>query len=506
VAVGDLGTILTSASGQPWTVSPAPTSAGLLGVVYGDGHFYAFGEQDVVLEGDGTTWTDTGLVTSFAGLGKVKTVAPYGGQLFALIYTEAYRRVNGSWHSCTNQGCWFPTGIERLVVHAGTLYAIGATTDSSDARGLIQTSLDGLTWTPGEPVGATPFRGLAVVGDTAVAVGREGTIAARGADGSWRLMAGAKRRVLDVATDGEIFVAVAMDRDCPVLTSPDGRDWRCQPGSRGGDRIFHVGGRFVILGGGAPQSTSPDGFTWTRSGYPATVTEDLLELGGHVLALGGLASFFCPFTCAGESATVYSTDDFSHWELVWQDQDPQNFGLMSGATDGHRAVAVRCTRLDPANWPCGLVQSDNATTWTEVNLPVSLPPSTKVRWTGTQFVVAGGNSLLTSPDGLEWTLGPAQSVEVTGLAWSGLELLGVGAWGAYPLVATLESGKQWRAYYPFVQPNACTVPYPMAWESCAQMSGLAATPRIQLAVGQGGILLRRECTFETGRLRRHLQH
>jgi hypothetical protein len=58
VAVGELGTILTSPDGVTWTIRTSGTSAYLSGVAYGNGTFVAVGELGTILTSpDGVTWT-----------------------------------------------------------------------------------------------------------------------------------------------------------------------------------------------------------------------------------------------------------------------------------------------------------------------------------------------------------------------------------------------------------------------------------------------------------------
>ena len=76
--------------------------------------------------------------------------------------------------------------------------------------------------------------------------------------------------------------------------------------------------------------------------------------------------------------------------------------------------------------------STNGTSWMLQNLPVAAHPLNDIVWTGALFVAVGdGGTVVTSPDGVNWTLRNAWTNEdLRGVAWDGKQLLAVGANGA----------------------------------------------------------------------------
>jgi hypothetical protein len=235
VAVGDLGTILSSSDGITWFPrSVSGTDLWLKSVAYGNGSFVAVGDFGAVLTStDGITW-----------ITRVEpTVDPPGSSLSFVVYGN------------------------------GLFVAVG--------WNLILTSPDGISWTDRSPGTKGWFSGVAYGNGLFVAVGGYGANLAQGLflgtihtsrDGvTWVLSEEEYLPVLTAATYGNgSFVAVGEYGS--VLTSSDGITW-----GRGGTGISHYlcdvaygNGFFVSVGEFGTAFTSRDLKTWARRNLGTT--------------------------------------------------------------------------------------------------------------------------------------------------------------------------------------------------------------------------------------------
>ncbi len=136
VIVGDFGTILTSTNGIVWSQQYGGTFYSLNGVCYGGGQFVAVGEQTIILTStDGATWTPPS---------------------------------SGPWELYD-------------VIHAGGLFvAAGGSDSTTGSTCVILTSTDGVVWTPRLLNNGGPFVSLACGEGTFAALSRYGGYSAYG--------------------------------------------------------------------------------------------------------------------------------------------------------------------------------------------------------------------------------------------------------------------------------------------------------------------------------------
>lgn len=133
VAVGEVGTILTSPHGSVWTSRVAGTPRTLNGITYGNNQFVAVGETGTILNSpDGSTWTNRASGTT----NSLSEVA-YGNHEFVALglnSTTGYSTILGSsdgitWtrHPTTNDLNDITYGDNQfiLVGEAGTILASG---------------------------------------------------------------------------------------------------------------------------------------------------------------------------------------------------------------------------------------------------------------------------------------------------------------------------------------------------------------------------------------------
>jgi hypothetical protein len=225
VAVGDLGTIVTSTDGLTWSRRTSGTSASLNSIIFANDRFVTVGESGTILTSDdGIVWIrhDVG-TTEF---------------LFDVNYGQ------------------------------GTFIAVGATR-------LVLTSLDGLTWNVRND-GERDWYGIVYGNGKFVAVGgitvciyancKDHSVLSVSPDAQTWTAAGLDvgQYLSDVAFGNGIFVAVGAGGT--IMTSADGENWTPQV-SGSTAFLYNVAfgeGTFVVVGSpGGIILSSTDGAQWT---------------------------------------------------------------------------------------------------------------------------------------------------------------------------------------------------------------------------------------------------
>ncbi len=242
VAVGSMGTILTSPDGHVWTPRTSGTTSGLNGLAWSGRRIVAVGTAGTVLTSlNGTDWEIESPETAKS--------------LFAVAWSGNF------------------------------FVAVGA-------DGTILTSHDGKSWTLRESPTEHWLYGVTTSGDLLAACGHSGTILTSTNGYFWSEHAsGTAEPLLSITATLEGLVAAGYSGT--ILTSVDGETWI----SRQIGVANHLGGvtwgpisagvRLVAVGAGGTIVTSLDGIHWTTRDSPTTNDlNDVTWFGGMFVAVG----------------------------------------------------------------------------------------------------------------------------------------------------------------------------------------------------------------------------
>lgn len=251
VAVGNVGTILTSSNGTDWTTRTSGTTQGLKGVTYGNNTFVAVGGGGTILiSSDGTSWTspNSGTVAHLLGVA-------YGNNTFVAVGNGAK----------------------------------------------ILTSSDGTNWTSHNSV-SIQLRSVSYGNNTFVVVGLSGTILVSSDGVNWTsCSSGTSEGLFGVSFENGTFVAVGTNGK--ILTSSDGTNWttRASDTTVQLNNVSYINGVFVAVGNSGKILTSSDGASWTSQDPVVYLTLNGISYGSGTLV------------AVGTGGTLISSQDGTHW-------------------------------------------------------------------------------------------------------------------------------------------------------------------------------------------------
>ena len=165
-------------------------------------------------------------------------------------------------------------------------------------------------------------------------------------------------------------------------------------------------------------ATSDDGLQWTVQEHP-----ELLPFPGSVVAFGGR---FLAFSWV-DAKWAASIDGASWWPLPSLDSIG---AVRSAATDGRRVVVVGVRLAQSRGTEAVVLTSPDGEEWSSISFPE--PDQLDwVRWTGDQFLAVGPGAVLTSSDGVHWTVDTIPgAMRPTCMIRNGDDVLGLGRYGS----------------------------------------------------------------------------
>lgn len=401
------GTVLSSPTGESWTVAPAGprTSAWLAGRVIG-GQLVAIADQTSSASGfvtwlttDGITWERRGaLETSvvwmvqagsrlFAGAtaGTVHVSADTGRTWTSLSQPFTNRVGSGvaavwdgrrlaewdgttlrtsddgiTWRETATSIQWLRPlppaaalrGVGDLVFDGGRYLAVGrraVTTPFEGFEGSILESTDGVSWTEVD-VEASVVSRLVRLPTAWMSVGEAASWSRDGRSWENRLFGDFIARPDRMFWSGDRFFMASFGAEY-LRESSDGIRWRefalpneFQFATTGG--VSRTGSVYVIAGGGGAVFTSPDGIEWTQRTVPTSVDIVDLVVGGNAIVIRDALG------------KLLSSSDGVSWTAIAS--APGTLGFTSIARFGTRFVAAEVsttlltttfrTSLDGRTW------------------------------------------------------------------------------------------------------------------------------------------------------------
>jgi photosystem II stability/assembly factor-like uncharacterized protein len=395
---GAAATVVSESSTQIVAVVPTGATSGAVQITTAAGTATSNGSF-TVLPGTGASSRTRTLGPTLSPSYSPTAVA-YNGTRFVTVNS-------GEFDASTDARIWSTTpdiGNTVDVAWNGQIFvAVGNST-------FVDTSPDGLTWTPRIlPNGNTSnLLGVAASPSVWVAVGRGGVIFSSADAVTWTARAsGTPKDLVDVAWAANRFVAVGVDGT--VVTSPEGINWALQPAPTtdsftavGGSSSLIVAATYPYSGSQLKLLTSPDGVTWSTAATGLADFNTIVYAGGR-------------FVAAGFYKAATSTDG-----VVWTPSAQLPGILESIVYANNQYVAVG----SDANGVSAVFTSSDGLNWTIVQSSHSLLRVAQSAQDGR--LVAVGNSYITctsTDSGATWSfaqLGPTVSdnYPFVDLVWS----------------------------------------------------------------------------------------
>ncbi len=373
---GSPGLVLTSSDGIAWTVTYANTS-GLRAVAYANGKFVATGDLGAILTStDGLAWTAqvSGTTASLQG------IAFGAGKYVALGDGSTVL-------TSTDAVTWTPQTLGAPgVIFKGEAFGAGLFAGVG-AAGNIFTSADGVTWTSQSSGTTNALNEIIFANGKFLAVGDSGAIVNSTNGVTWTVRVPSPATTINLLTatfgNGKFVVGGSggsvVGGGNLLMTSTDGNTWSIFGAFSDADiRGSTFGnGQFVIVGFPGQISTSPDAVNFTlRTAFTRLAFSDGVYGNGRYVLVG-----------ANSSAAV--STDLTHWTL-------------NQTVGGRNAPLLRVAYgagIFAAAGQSGVVTSPDGVAWSLVNST----QLTAIVYDGNQFVATGNGAVVKSPDGIAWT-------------------------------------------------------------------------------------------------------
>jgi hypothetical protein len=402
VAVGAAGTILRSADASTWTPCASGTAVSLTGIAFGRGRFAATGDGGKILFSlNGADWK-----AAASGITRPVSAIVYDGVKFVAYspcdVSGGFACYDGKILTSTDARSWtlFDAQItgaidgcfKRMDYGGGKYFMNGGFGEISGGgsgvgcgSGPPLTSSDGISWSPANGVD----RSFSVAFGKGVYAGQYGA----SPDGvNWNpdysTFGGARIYKIKYAPEAKQFVAVGWE----IWSSSNGTKWTKRTrGARteyGG--ITFAGNRFVTVGDSGTIRASSDGKTWSNK-----------RVTGTTAGLYGIAFGRHLYVAVGEGGTILTSPNGVTWT-------PR----VSGTTDFLGAVTYGKGKFVAVGQNHVVLSSSDGITWTPQYYNYDSDDGkylNSVAFGNGRFIAAGyeqgGDTgvFFTSLDGLTWT-------------------------------------------------------------------------------------------------------
>ena len=378
VAVGDIGTIITSPEGEIWTIRNSGTSDHLRGIGFGNNIFVAVGFNGTILTSpNGVTWTKRNSNTR-----EILFSVTYGNGIFVTAGDSSILTSQGGVNWTVRERI---SGLSGVTYGNGTFVAVGYYENNHGTYyAVIYTSTDGISWIKKVPGTVEPLYGVAYGNGIFVAVGFSGTIFTSPDGNTWierDSQVGSNLR--GVVYGRSTFVAVGTSA---ILTSADGVTWERSTSMAGGFGINYGNGTFIVVGDYGAIYTSNDLVTWTNRKSSLALNLEGLVYGNEIYVAWGLDK-------------IYSSHDGTTWT-----ERPHDY-----INDTIKDVAYGNGVFVAVGWAGTLQISHDGITWISSDsirkLMLTYETVYSIAYGQGIFVATnGGGTVLTSPNGDVWTV------------------------------------------------------------------------------------------------------
>lgn len=404
--VGGAGLVATSLNGREWTRRVSSTTMTLYGVAYGAGRFVAVGEQGTILSSaDGASWGPER--HPYAG-----TLAPdingitYANGRFVAVSRSLGSAVSENIITSVDGRTWVRQSVDRggyqlqFVAFANGLYVAGG-------GGILMVSADAAKWRTVWTGQSWLYAG--VRGDSRwVVSGSDGTLLTSVDGSAWtETPLGQRATLFAVAYRNGRYLGVGSNsftipgNNAAVFSSTDGLTWSplAFPETATITRrdffrsLLLTDTGFVGFGSGGLIAETTDGGSWNGLSQPADRPQfyDVVYGNGLFVAVGDKSTNQnIPGINEGRIGAVYTSTD--GWN--WQEQTSGVRGsiLRQVAFGGGRFVAVGTAGV--------VIYSDDGANWQRAVHPI-FTSWAGVAYGGGRFVAVGGGTMI-SRDGVTW--------------------------------------------------------------------------------------------------------
>lgn len=411
VAVGEMGTIMTSTDGVSWTVQKSGVEKyryrkTLTDVVWTGTQFVVTGTRGVILTSpDGVDWsvinfnTTTGFFNAINWNGsQLVTFINYFSSSRPLISTDG---VNWTWGD-------YVSGGYNAIHWDGTQYvAVGSAGISG--TGVVATSTDGLTWTVETNTLSHRLYDVTKTDTQYVAIGSLKSHVTSPDGKIWTEQTDTTSNLRSLTWTGSQLVGVGST----IYTSPTGNDssWTERTDITGSEKYFSfrdviwTGSQYVSAG--RSMYTSADSITW--AGHTARVVNENVN---------DVATFGGSFVAVTDAGGIITSSNAIDWTA-------QTSGITSHLRAVHMSVSMSVAVGDTGN----ILTSTNNIDWTARDSTVTTQLNSVTKSDALYVAVGNTGTILTSTDGVSWSASTSGTNHLTDVIWTGTQFVIVGSSG-----------------------------------------------------------------------------
>jgi hypothetical protein len=408
VGVGNTGTnrVATSLDGVTWTARTAAEANSWYSVTYGNGLFVAVssdGTNRVMTSPDGITWTariaaeatswysvtyDNGLFVAVAGNGINRVMISTDG----ITWTARTAAEANAWKSVT-----YGNGLFVAVATSGT--------------NRVMTSPDGITWTGRTAAEANSWQSITYGNGMFVAVASNGTnqvmTSPDGITWTARMVAGVNNWIAVTYGNG-LFVSIDNNGLKKVMVSTDGINWIYNNISQSGNwySIIYAKGRFVVGGNSVCMYSSSFTYSYT---YTVNQSDGTNYIDGRAIVSIPSTTDLVGNVLATPTTDTFVIDTTGPLVDLLYSRNPSGTGVNTITALYSESIATAPTIS--INQP-GTTDITNQAMVTPASVWTARTAASASGWLSVTYgnglfvavAISGTNKVMTSPDGITWTL------------------------------------------------------------------------------------------------------